>query len=86
MGLKQSGTIRARVTANIAPHLAKRQTIKLISKDRALEKYNDIFKYIVLDLINNKSEFIPDLIYQLKNSSNFKLVYEADNVFLFVKV
>lgn len=73
-------------TANIAPHLAKRQTIKLISKDCPSEKYNDIFKYIVLDLINNKSELIPDLIYQLKNSSNFKLVYETDNVFLFVKV
>ncbi|MFN6464458.1 MAG: DUF2079 domain-containing protein [Nostoc sp. DedVER02] len=73
-------------TANIAPHLAKRQTIKLLSKDRPSEKYDEIFKYILLDLINNKSEFIPDLIYQLKNSSTFKLVYETDKVFLFVRV
>ncbi|MBW4424982.1 MAG: DUF2079 domain-containing protein [Nostoc desertorum CM1-VF14] len=73
-------------TVNIAPHLAKRETIKLISKDRPSEKYNEIFKYILVDLINNKSDFIPDLIYQLKNNSTFKLVYETDDVFLFVRI
>lgn len=73
-------------TANIAPHLAKRQTIKLINQEWKLEKDNEIFKYIVLYLINNKPEFNPDLIYQLRNSSSFKLVYEASDVYLFVKV
>ncbi|MEH2197679.1 DUF2079 domain-containing protein [Nostoc sp.] len=73
-------------TAKIAPHLAKRQTIKLINQEWKLEKDNEIFKYILLDLINNKPEFNPDLIYQLRNSSSFKLVYEADDVYLFVRV
>ncbi|MEH2094937.1 DUF2079 domain-containing protein [Nostoc sp.] len=73
-------------TAKIAPHLAKRQTIKLINQEWKLEKDNEIFKYILLDLIINKPEFNPDLIYQLRNSSSFKLVYEADDVYLFVRV
>ncbi|MEH2077659.1 MAG: DUF2079 domain-containing protein [Nostoc sp.] len=73
-------------TAKIAPHLAKRQNIKLINQEWKLEKDNEIFKYILLDLIINKPEFNPDLIYQLRNSSSFKLVYEADDVYLFVRV
>ncbi|MBD2564252.1 MULTISPECIES: DUF2079 domain-containing protein [Nostoc] len=70
-------------TFNIAPHLSNRQNIKLINKDLKLEKDNEIFKYILIDLNNNNFDFNSNLVLQLRSNSTYKLIYQSNGVYLF---
>lgn len=70
-------------TFNIAPHLSKRQNIKLIDKNWDLQKGNEVFKYIIIDLKNNNFEFNSSLVLKLKSNSTYKLMYESNGVYLF---
>ncbi|MBW4614973.1 MAG: DUF2079 domain-containing protein [Desmonostoc vinosum HA7617-LM4] len=73
----------------IAPHLTHRQLIKFISTD--FPKIDDLnaFDYILLNVRHpgwsSTSEFATNLIKQVKNQSNFKLQYQRDDMYFFVK-
>lgn len=73
-------------TSRVAPHLSHREIIKLtnVNLENTQIKPED-FKYILLDQNQNKNEFDPNLINDLKNKSSFDLIYDQDNIFLFVK-
>ncbi|MBE9051103.1 DUF2079 domain-containing protein [Nostocales cyanobacterium LEGE 11386] len=76
-------------TSRIAPHLSQRQNIKLINTNLdALQVGIKKFDYLLLDLNisqNKNLEFNPGLVTQLKNNQTFNLVYQHDNIYLFVK-
>ncbi|MBD2362017.1 DUF2079 domain-containing protein [Anabaena minutissima FACHB-250] len=76
-------------TTKIAPHLSQRQIIKLIDSS-TLDSFQDSnlnFKYILLDLLNleQKSEFYPRLVQKIQDNASFKLTYQKDKVYLFIK-
>lgn len=76
-------------TTKIAPHLSQRQVIKLIdgSQSESFQGENINFKYILLDLLNleQKYAFYPRVVQELQNNPEFKLTYQQDQVYLFVK-
>lgn len=72
-------------TGKIAPHLSHRQIIKIIDNNPFnFEINNESFKYILLDSqeeLDNVS-----IINQLQVNQEYHLLYESDNVYLFVKI
>jgi uncharacterized membrane protein len=73
-------------TYNIAPHLAHRPLIKLTDATAPPVDLN-VFDYVLLNLRHHFStqEFANSLANQLKNSQNFNLKYQRDDVYLFEK-
>lgn len=75
-------------TAEIAPHLTHRQLIKLTD---ANSPPNDLtqFDYVLLNVRHpgwlSNSEFATSLVNQLKNTQEFQLSYQQDDVYLFAK-
>jgi uncharacterized membrane protein len=72
-------------TSNIAPHLSHREIIKVFNPEWKFTEGMQNFKYILLDLKNNFNEINPDVLPSLKSNSDYKLSYENDQVYLFVK-
>ncbi|OUL22479.1 hypothetical protein BV378_25330 [Nostoc sp. RF31YmG] len=73
----------------IAPHVTHRQTIKLIDANSPIKDLTE-FDYILLNvrhtgLWSYQPEFSASLVQQLKNRSEFKLSYQRDDVYLFIK-
>lgn len=75
-------------TASISPHLSHRQVINFAHKGQNLE---DVvrFNYILMDArhpgLTNDSESARRLVDFLKNRSDFKLLYQRTDVYLFQK-
>ena len=73
----------------IAPHLSQRVKVKLAIKDaEPIDPQN--FTYILLNERHpgweNSEETVKNLVNQLKENSNFKTIYQRDDVWLFQKV
>lgn len=75
-------------TASISPHLSHRQTINLAYAEQQLA---DAIKYDVI-LMNtrhpgwgNNKDAARNLVNQLENRQEFKLIYQRDDVYLFEK-
>jgi len=74
-------------TGWITPHLAHRKLIKF-DDSQTLNQLKD-FHYILYNThhhgLSYTSELIQSLVNYLKNRSDFKLIYQRNNVYLFVK-
>ncbi|MBW4637860.1 MAG: DUF2079 domain-containing protein [Gloeocapsa sp. UFS-A4-WI-NPMV-4B04] len=75
-------------TAEIAPHLTHRQLIKLTDTNSPPANLTQ-FDYVLLNVRHpgwlSNSEFAGSLVNQLKNSSEFQLSYQRDDVYLFTQ-
>ncbi|MBD6617579.1 DUF2079 domain-containing protein [Komarekiella sp. 'clone 1'] len=75
-------------TDEIAPHLSHRPLIKLIQSNSPSVNLK-AFNYILLNIrhhgLSSNQEFDINLLNQLKNQPEFKLQYQRDDVYLFVK-
>ena len=75
-------------TAEIAPHLTHRAVVKLTSVYSPPANLAD-FDYILLDVSHpgwqSHREFATNLVNQLNSTQLFKLRYQRDGVYLFVK-
>ncbi|MDZ8184534.1 MAG: DUF2079 domain-containing protein [Nostoc sp. ChiSLP02] len=75
-------------TVKIAPHLSHRKLITLTNADSPPANLN-IFDYILLNVRHpgwlSNQEFAVSLVNKLKNNQQFKLKYQRDDVYLFVK-
>ncbi len=75
-------------TAEISPHLSQRKSINLTNVHSPPVNLNT-FDYILLNVRHpgwlSSPEFATSLVNQLKNQQNFKLSYQRDDVYLFVK-
>jgi uncharacterized membrane protein len=75
-------------TDEIAPHLSHRPLIKLIQSNSPPANLK-LFNYILLNIrhhgLSSNQEFDTNLLNQLKNQSDFKLQYQRNDVYLFVK-
>lgn len=77
-------------TTYIAPHLSHRQVIKVINKNSDLEQISsNTFDYIIFDLQHPGRGISPKLMNNLvekyQKSPEWKLRYQLDQVFFFVK-
>lgn len=72
-------------TSNIAPHLSQREVIEVFRLERKFEEGMQKFKYILLDLKNNSNEINSDLLPSLRLDPQYKLSYDNDEVYLFIK-
>lgn len=75
-------------TAEIAPHLTHRQLIKLTDANSPQADLTQ-FDYVLLNVRHpgwlSNSEFATSLVNQLKNTQEFQLSYQQDDVYLFTK-
>lgn len=76
-------------TAQITPHLSHRKLITLTNAEFPPANLN-AFDYVLLNArhpgLPSSQEFAVSLVNQLKNNQQFKLKYQRDDVYLFVKV
>ncbi|MFN6563176.1 MAG: DUF2079 domain-containing protein [Nostoc sp. ChiSLP01] len=84
--VKTQGSVYTAV--KIAPHLSHRKLITLTNADSPPVNLN-IFDYILLNVRHpgwlSSQEFAVSLVNKLKNNQQFKLKYQRDDVYLFVK-
>jgi uncharacterized membrane protein len=78
------------VTTNyIAPHLTNRKVITLPTESVESSDLQE-FKYILLNLrhpgIKSSTKIATNIINKLKNTPNFQLKFQQDDVFLFKKI
>ncbi|MBR8838906.1 MAG: DUF2079 domain-containing protein [Stigonema ocellatum SAG 48.90 = DSM 106950] len=75
-------------TAEISPHLSQRKLITLTNAKSPPVNLNT-FNYVLLNVRHpgwlSSQEFATHLVNQLKNLQAFKLTYQRDDVYLFVK-
>ncbi|MEG4913003.1 MULTISPECIES: DUF2079 domain-containing protein [unclassified Microcoleus] len=75
-------------TAQIAPHLAHRPVVKLTQASRPPANLAE-FDYVLLNLRYpgwmSDREFVKNLVTQLKNTPQFQLKYQRDDIYLFTK-
>ncbi len=75
-------------TAQIAPHLAHRPVVKLTQAHAPPANLAE-FDYVLLNLRYpgwmSDREFVKNLVTQLKNTPQFQLKYQRDDVYLFTK-
>ena len=76
------------ISPQIAPHLSQRVTIKLAIKDE--EPINlSPFNYVLLNTRHpgweNSEETVKNLVNELQQNSNFKKLYQRDDIWLFQK-
>jgi hypothetical protein len=75
-------------TSHIAPHLTHRPAIKLTQAHAPPANLTE-FEYVLLNLRYpgwmSDREFVNNLIAQLKNTPQFKLKYQRDDIYLFIK-
>ena len=73
-------------TSPIAPHLTHRPVVKLANQDSASFNLNQ-FKYVLLNVRHpgwaSSPEIATGLVERLKQTPEFQLSYQRDNVFLF---
>ncbi|MEH1912723.1 MAG: DUF2079 domain-containing protein [Nostoc sp.] len=76
-------------TAHICPHLSNRKLITFTNRDSPPADLNT-FNYVLLNVRHpgrsNSQEFAASLVNKLKKNQEFKLKYQRDQVYLFVKV
>ena len=76
-------------THEIAPHLTHRRVVKFTDANSLLANFTE-FDYILLDLRHpgwkSNPEFAASLANQLKNTQEFNLSYQRDDVYLFKKI
>ena len=75
-------------TAQIAPHLAHRPVVKLTQAHASPANLAE-FDYVLLNLRYpgwmSDREFVKNLVTKLKNTPQFQLKYQRDDVYLFTK-
>jgi uncharacterized membrane protein len=75
-------------TANIAPHLAHRPVVKLTQAHTPPANLTE-FDYVLLNLRYpgwmSDRDFVQNLVTQLKNTPEFQLKYQRDDIYLFTK-
>jgi uncharacterized membrane protein len=75
-------------TAQIAPHLAHRPVVKLTQAHAPPANLAE-FDYVLLNLRYpgwmSDREFVKNLVTQLKNTPQFQLKYQRDDIYLFTK-
>ncbi len=75
-------------TAQIAPHLAHRPVVKLTQAHAAPANLAE-FDYVLLNLRYpgwmSDREFVKNLVTQLKNTPQFQLKYQRDDIYLFTQ-
>lgn len=75
-------------TSNMAPHLSHRPVVRLTQAHTPPASLTE-FDYVVLNLRHpgwmSDRAFVNDLITKLKNSPEFKLKYQRDDIYLFAK-
>ncbi|MGB3402385.1 MAG: DUF2079 domain-containing protein [Microcoleaceae cyanobacterium] len=76
-------------TAYLAPHLSHRPVIKFTNKGKPpqdLNQFDDILLNLRYPGWQSNTEFAQNLVEELNQSSNFKLSYRQDEVYLFQKI
>jgi uncharacterized membrane protein len=75
-------------TAQIAPHLAHRPVVKLTQAHAPPANLAE-FDYVLLNLRYpgwmSDREFVKNLVTKLKNTPQFQLKYQRDDIYLFTK-
>jgi uncharacterized membrane protein len=75
-------------TSHIAPHLAHRSVVRLTQADHPPANFAE-FDYVLLNQRHpgwmSDREFVRKLITQLKNTPEFQLKYQRDEIYLFTK-
>ncbi|MCZ0901310.1 DUF2079 domain-containing protein, partial [Microcoleus sp. HI-ES] len=75
-------------TAQIAPHLAHRPVVKLTQANAPPANFAE-FDYVLLNLrypgwMSDRA-FVENLVTQLKNTPQFQLKYQRDDIYIFTK-
>lgn len=84
--VSQKGSVLT--TASFAPHLTHRSIVKLTNVDNPpsdLTIFDDILLNVQHPGWNSTQEFATSLVTQLHQNSQFKLIYQQDEVYLFQK-
>jgi uncharacterized membrane protein len=86
IALVQKGSVYT--TSEISPHLSQRKLINLTNANSSPVNLN-LFDYVLLNVRHpgwaSSQAFANSLVSQLKKQQTFKLSYERDDVYLFVK-